>query len=54
MYAAEFFRQRPNFSVDLAEIICQKLATLDLEPDLDVFESRIRICSKIVRIRNTV
>jgi hypothetical protein len=29
MCAAEFFHQRPNFSVDLAEIICQKLATLD-------------------------
>jgi hypothetical protein len=28
MCAAELFRQRPNFSVDLAEIICQKLATL--------------------------
>jgi hypothetical protein len=25
---AEFFRQRPNFSVELAEILCQKLATL--------------------------
>jgi hypothetical protein len=25
--AAELFRQRPNFSLDLAEIICKKLAT---------------------------
>jgi hypothetical protein len=28
MCAVELFRQRPNFSLDLAEIICQKLATL--------------------------
>jgi hypothetical protein len=28
MCAAEFFRQRPNFLVDLAEIIFQELATL--------------------------
>jgi hypothetical protein len=28
MCAAECFRQRPNFLVDLAEIICQELATL--------------------------
>jgi hypothetical protein len=28
MCAAEFFRQRPNFSDDLAENIGQKLATL--------------------------
>jgi hypothetical protein len=33
MCAAEFFRQRPNFSVDLAEIICQKLATLFFCPE---------------------
>jgi hypothetical protein len=26
--AAELLRQRPNFLVDFAEIICQKLATL--------------------------
>jgi hypothetical protein len=28
MCAAELFSQGPNFSVDLAEIICKKLATL--------------------------
>jgi hypothetical protein len=28
MCAGDLFRQRPNFSVDLAEIIFQKLATL--------------------------
>jgi hypothetical protein len=28
LYAAEFFRKRPNFLVDLAENICQELATL--------------------------
>jgi hypothetical protein len=28
MCAAYIFGQRPNFLVDLAEIICQKLATL--------------------------
>jgi hypothetical protein len=28
MCAAEFFLQRPNFSEDLAENICQELATL--------------------------
>jgi hypothetical protein len=28
MCAAELFHQRSNFSVDLAEIICLKLATL--------------------------
>jgi hypothetical protein len=32
--AAEFFLQRPNFSEDLAENICQELATL-----LSVFQS---------------
>jgi hypothetical protein len=26
--ATEFFRQRPNFSADLAEYLCQELATL--------------------------
>jgi hypothetical protein len=30
--AAEFSRQRPNFSVELAEILCQKLATLLKDP----------------------
>jgi hypothetical protein len=35
MCAAEFFRQRPNFLVDLAEIIFQKLATLTVY-DIDV------------------
>jgi hypothetical protein len=30
MCAAEILRQRPNFSADLAEIICQKLATLSI------------------------
>jgi hypothetical protein len=29
MFAAAFFRQRLNFSVDLAEIICQMLVTLE-------------------------
>jgi hypothetical protein len=28
MFAAEFVCKRPNFSVGLAEIICQALATL--------------------------
>jgi hypothetical protein len=28
MCTAKFSHQRPNFSVDLAEIICQELATL--------------------------
>jgi hypothetical protein len=34
MCAAEFFRQRPKFSPDLAEIICQELATLKISLEL--------------------
>jgi hypothetical protein len=28
LWAADFFSLRPNFSVDLAELFCQELATL--------------------------
>jgi hypothetical protein len=31
MCAAELFRQQPKFSVDLAEIFCEKLATLGVK-----------------------
>jgi hypothetical protein len=45
MCAAEFFRQRPNFSLDFAEIICWELATLLDSEFLEVvkveYETRI-------------
>jgi hypothetical protein len=43
MGAVKFFRQWPKFSVDVAEIVCQELATLRVNED---FEKK-RICGRI-------
>jgi hypothetical protein len=36
MCAAEFLSQRQKFSADLAEIICQELATLNVDADVSL------------------